>query len=162
MLDSQRPSAHESCSFRYESSLRAWRSPFLSGLSSGQSVSSITSGRLLLLHFPVDLIACPYSWRSWDYYGVPWSSISCLFFLNHRLVLIALSFQRPHSSNRVSVSRFQRMGTEKSGLHCICSDSLILTDLRVFVYRRQVWQRMRSCCCFESLQIVVVVGLVAL
>lgn len=103
-------------------------------------------------------------WRHWDYYGVSWVSIFCSFSLNHRLVLIALLFQRPNSYHGVFVSRFQRM--EWKSLACIafCSDSLILTDLRVFVHRWQVqtWQRMRSCCCYQSLQIVVIVGTVAL
>lgn len=89
-----------------------------------------------MLHFPVDLVAC-------SYIGVPGTnteffgcSISCLFFANHRLVLIALSFQRPHSCYGVLVSRFQRV--ERKSLACIafCSDSLILTDLRVLVHRR--------------------------
>jgi len=64
----------------------------------------------------------------------------------------------------VFVSRFH--GWERKSLACIafCSDSLILTDLRVFVHRwqGQVWPRMQSCCCYQSLQIVVIVDMVAL
>lgn len=96
-----------------------------------------------------------YNWRSRDYYGVPWYSISCLFPLSHRLVLITLSFQRPHSYYGVFVSRFH--GWERKSLACIafCSDSLILTGLRVFVHRWQVqvWQRMRLCCCYQSFKL---------
>ncbi|KAF2629450.1 hypothetical protein BU25DRAFT_21991 [Macroventuria anomochaeta] len=55
-------------------------------------------------------------------------------------------------------------GWERKSLACIafCSDSLILTDLRVFVHRRQeqVWQRIPSCFRCQWLQIVV--GMVVL
>ena len=109
----------------------------LQSLHQDNRFSSNISRRLLLLHFPVDLVAC-------FYIGVPATnteflgcSISCFFSANHRLVLIVFSFERPTLVMEPLVSRFQRVGTKKSGF-CIafCSDSLIFTDLRVLVHRR--------------------------
>lgn len=96
--------------------------------SQGNQFSSIASGRLRLLHFPVELAACPFQlafadprWRFSVFH------LLLVLPLSHRLVLIALSYQRPHSDYGVLVSRFQRAGTKKSGfaLHFVAIPSFL-------------------------------------
>jgi len=92
---------------------------FLKSLGRANGFPALPPDGFICCIFRLTLLHVFYSWRSRTRDGVLLFPFFCSSPLNHRLVLIALLYRRPHSSNGVLVSRFQQVGTKKSGLYRI-------------------------------------------